>query len=421
MEVKLVNIYKESVSRYQTDTFREIINDGKLLFTYNGEVNSLLDYTAYVVNASPMGSACLDVLKTYIAGEGIVKNEFEKTKVNQQGETFAKLHKNLANDMAFANRFCVLITWEWDFEAKELKPKSFEHLPIEWVRFSIPDKKNEVRTIKYNPYYNKPEELKEQSEYFIYENIKLSKKRAYQCLAKSENLKEVYFFCEGNEVNRVYTYPKYFLAGESLFLTDTSAWHYHQKNIQNNFFLGGIMQVQGRPDHEITDEYGKVRKTSELLEEKLKNIFAGDGNAGSILVLWKTNEDESDVKYEPIQSNDNDDKMLGIMELCRSYIPTIMGVSPLLAGVEIAGKLGDSKEKEGAVKFQNDKTKGFREAIENFYFEFMPIFFENSAQNDFKIQKIQEQTEIPDFIWQSLTFEQKQEYIKKNYPNLIQI
>ena len=97
-----------------------------------------------------------------------------------------------------------------------------------------------------------------------------------------------------------------------------------------------------------------------------------------------------------------------------------MQVSPLLAGIEIAGKLGDSQEKEGAIKFQNEKTHYLREQVTNFLNVMMSNFvdFDLSVatnEDEVKIIPITEYLVIPDLYWQEIPLKEKQRIISEKF------
>ena len=92
-----------------------------------------------------------------------------------------------------------------------------------------------------------------------------------------------------------------------------------------------------------------------------------------------------------------------------------MNVSPLLAGIEITGKLGDSKEKEGAIKFQNENTFELREALNNAYNELLPSFVGYKKKEEISILERSEYINLPDNIWNALSLEQRTEYINNKF------
>jgi hypothetical protein len=113
----------------------------------------------------------------------------------------------------------------------------------------------------------------------------------------------------------------------------------------------------------------------------------------------------------------------------KSNIATVMQTSPLLAGIEIAGKLGDSQEKEASIKFQNEKTEYLREQVENF----LNTLFQNFKDFDYEVATngegvriipINEYLVIPDLYWQEIPLEEKQRIISEkfgiNFPEIIE-
>jgi hypothetical protein len=109
-----------------------------------------------------------------------------------------------------------------------------------------------------------------------------------------------------------------------------------------------------------------------------------------------------------------------LMQALKSNIVSCMQVSPLLAGIEIAGKLGDSQEKEGAIKFQNEKTHYLREQVSNFLNVMMSNFadFDLSAatnEDEVKIIPITEYLVMPEIYWNILPIEEKQRIVSEKF------
>ena len=129
------------------------------------------------------------------------------------------------------------------------------------------------------------------------------------------------------------------------------------------------------------------------------------------MAFWSQTS-EKNINLIPFQPNNADQLFKDIIPEVRAAIPTVMQVSPLLAGVEISGKLGDSKEKEGAIKFQNEKTEWARKELDVFLSK-IQSFLMNPEK--LEILPVQEQIELPDFVWNTLTIDEKRAYIKKKY------
>ena len=80
--ISIVNVFKEGVTLKEKDFFKNIIKDEKQENTFTGKNNSYLDYVALVVNSSPIGSACLKVIKDFVAGQGIKTSNFLTKKIS---------------------------------------------------------------------------------------------------------------------------------------------------------------------------------------------------------------------------------------------------------------------------------------------------------------------------------------------------
>lgn len=423
MKVKNYTI-KRGVTSVEKDYFRDVIVDGfnDVKKAVTGLKNNFLDYLAKTVNQSPTGSACLKVKKDFVKGVGFNDNKLKTLRVDNEG-TFWTLHSKLANDNAIFHRFGILVKRE--LRNGKIVNTSLSHLPAEWLRYKVPTDTGIVSKIIFNPYYNTSEEfshLAQDKEWYLYSfDEKVTKQRILENTAKiingetDEDFYEVYFYSESNELNRTYSRPSYFIAGENVFLTEFKVWNFHNSNLDNNFFSGGILSLEGDPDSPILNNEGEQISTQgEELEKSLSVKLSGSDNAGSIITLWKSNG-SSDISFNKLDADDNGDKLISIMENTRIVIPTIMNVSPLLAGIEITGKLGDSKEKEGAIKFQNENTFELREALNNAYNELLPSFVGYKKKEEISILERSEYINLPDNIWGALTFEQKTEYINNKF------
>lgn len=426
-KVRLRNYWAEGTELKDIDYFREIVADslkdksGKIV----GKKNAYPDYIAMITNRSPMASACLGVLKEFCYGNGFSDN-IGGTQANED-ETLAEILSKVANDIAYLHRFAIAI--EKDFINGFFIKTKIYHLPIEWVRLGIPNQEGYVNQVHYNPYYNSTDEFsgraRHQAKCFYTYTDNVSKSSNQLGLHRknanaNEPYTEVLFWSESNEIDRVYSRPSYFESGEDLFRSDAGIWEFYEAEIRNNFFLGGILAMTGNPDEPIPSKEGDIQITrGEALDRTLGASFGGSEKAGSIMTVWSENP-ESAPNFIPYTSNTNDSKFVNVRDSARTTIPSVMQVSPLLAGIEISGKLGDSKEKEGAIRFQNEKTrwariqltKSFKQILQN---------FPNITNEQLQILEVMPKEEYlspPDYIWQSLPENAKLEYIKDKFPDL---
>lgn len=428
-EMKIVNVSerKEGVTRDYYYYTEEIISDpidvtAEKVGGYGiTALNNLFpDYIKTIVNLSPMGSACLRVKKQFIFGRGVSEKSLANSRINEKGETLNELVEKIGNDLAYIHRFACLIIKK--MVNGKLVISGIEHLPVEWIRLGIPDDLGYIDHVRYNPFFNTFQEIGnyQSRTYFFFTNNEDESTRNYlKHLSICENIQEnyqfgeVYYYSESNEFNRTYSRPEYFSSGENLLLCDAAIWQAHERNAANNFFMGGILELTGDKDEIIRNpENDKIIGTREFVtQQQLSETFGGTKNAGAIMTFWSQTAGDN-VKFTPFQPNNSDQLFKDIIPQVRDAIPTLMQVSPLLAGIATAGKLGDSKEKEGAIKFQNEKTEWGRIVIARFLNK-LSSFFQNSEL--IEILPIQEQIEMPDFVWQTLTISEKRRYIQKNY------
>jgi hypothetical protein len=158
----------------------------------------------------------------------------------------------------------------------------------------------------------------------------------------------------------------------------------------------------------------------EQFEQNLQYAFGGHNSAGSIMTNW-TQSTEEPIKLTTFNANSNDKMFDSLIQALKSNIVTVMQVSPLLAGIEIAGKLGDSNEKEGAIKFQNEKTHYLREQVSNFLNVMMSNFADfdletaTNGDNEVKIIPISEYIVIPDNYWEIMPIKEKQRIVSEKF------
>ena len=388
-------------------------------------INNLFpQYVGSVVNSSITGAACLQVKKDFIFGNGL-NIDAKKIRVNKE-DTLSELTRKVCNDIAYLHRFSVRFIFKQNPKG-ELKIFKAVHIPIEWVRIGIPDNEGYVNYVVVNPYYNTPDEFSldadQRKVYNIYTDDETIRKKRYLKHRKDKKVgdySEVYLFCETNELDRIYSKPAYFKAGENAFLAEAGIFSFHERNIANNFFLGGILSVKGDPNQQIQVSEKVTTTLGEQFEQNLQYAFGGHNSAGSIMTNW-TQSNEEPIKLTSFNANSNDKMFDSLITALKSNIVTTMQVSPLLAGIEIAGKLGDSNEKEGAVKFQNEKTQYLREQVSNFLNVMMSNFADfdletaTNGDNEVKIIPISEYLVIPDNYWEIMPIEEKQRIVSEKF------
>jgi len=292
---KLVkDIVLQGVTRNELNFLQSCISDGEV--TENGvtiRTNDFPQYIASLVEGSPVARACYRVRQNYIKGDGFTM-PIAKLQTGCFGELFHSTFENVSNDFELLDRFAVLVKYEWIMGSYQIA--SFSHLPAEYCRYSMPDENGEVNSLVYNPYFNTTEETlrKQYVIYPLFAPSKVEESKEFFEIANAHNhnadFGQVIFYNLTTPINRTYSRPD-ITSAENAMLADSLLWKFHTANLKNNGFLGGIMNVYGDPDKPVNaDEHEFSRVTvGEEFERKVRDLFSGAGNAGTLLVNWLMN------------------------------------------------------------------------------------------------------------------------------------
>ena len=400
----VVAIKKEGVTRQRISYVNGIIRDD-FFDEKGGAYNDFPQLFASVLSGSPTASSCITVLKDFIEGDSI-GNELGGLVVNSDDETLDELNRQVSNDLAYLSRFAVLVNYKVEINSAvtkivgklkgNIKPATqkrylsqldgllknqglqvtginLRHLPAEYVRYGEPDFQGEVRHVVYNPYIGTSEEtLKTQErkyplfdpdnvldDFYLYQEMNADSKTNYE-------FGQVLFYNKTSELDRIYSKPS-FVSAKDAMLAEAEIFLYHLRNIQNNFLLGGVINAYGNPNQPIIERNGEEsswKTVGSELTQQLQDVFAGAKNAGAFIVMWNRLAEEK-MDIQPFSGNANDSKFSSVTTQIRDTIITAMQVPPILAGVQVAGKLGDSQEKEGAIMYMNNRVKGLINAKDN--------------------------------------------------------
>ena len=418
------DITLQGVTRTQIDFLQECIADGEV---WEGDflrrTNDFPQYLCRLVEDSPVARACYRVLQNYVRGSGLTQPEVLKTPVGNDSEPFEIVLENVANDYVLLFRYAILVRFDFN-GLNGYKVKSFSHLPAEYCRYSIPTIEGEVNSVVYNPYFN-TSEAQLRTQYMIYPLFNLETvEEDMKCFAQMnkhrndcEKLEfaQVIFFNQTTPLNRTYSRPD-ISSAENAMIADALIWKFHVANLRNNGFLGGILNVYGDPDkpaYEVIEGRGTV-SVGEEFERKIRNMFSGAGNAGAIMTNWLLNPTDMPTKFDSFQSNDNDTKFSELPALLKEAIATAFNVPSILANIQQSGKLGNTQEVELAIKQMNANIAGKQRVLEA-QFTYLLRAVLGTFEVECNIIPTSPVLEVPQFIFDSLTPEQKSEYIEKNY------
>ena len=399
---------QRAVTTSQQDRFLQVIKDGN--------VNDWPDFLINTVWASPAATSCMVRRKAFVTGKGFQESKFGKLMANDD-HTIDELHKLVASDRAFFGRFALRIV-----PSRSGKVVSVHHIPAEAVRYALPDDDGNIDYATVNYFYNTADEmLNKQRHYPLLrtkkkkQNYKEDIKRFEGQYPEEEYRGHVYFFNRTNEQNRIYSRPAYTSAIEWMQV-DAKIGTFHNRNTDNNFFLGAMLSVVGDPDAGIYNEKGEQYTTKgQAFNDNLSATFSGVENGGGIFVDWVSNPDEA-TKVQEWPGTSNHELFKSMEESNWNIISIAMGTPLALLGKETPGRLGGINDLGDKIAFANESTDNERTSLEEFYTWLATNTNGYRVPKDgIKIRKILSFTELQDAILNKLTPKQLEKYLAEMY------
>ena len=365
------------------------LKDRSLDVTRDGKNDDFPQYMIRILSESPHASACMERLEQFVEGRSL---SVEDEPVNNNGGTWGQdIHPRVVSDWVRIKRAAIRI-----IPSLDNRSYTYEYIPADLLRYHTPDEDegDEINTIVYNAYTGTDERRKHTNEYLplftSYEDIPEQREKLES--EGHEYVGHVLFYQHTNTINRVYSRPAW-LAGENWIKADARIGEYHDRNAANNFFLGGLIYLQGDPNEELVDKDGDVTGTrGEEFEEEMTASFAGTDNAGVFMTVWDTSPDGSrKPDIIPWPGSSNTDLFRNTLEDCRSMIGISMGVPEILLPRTQAGRLGQTNERREAMIMLNEITKRDRDQLSRMYSKLLP-------GQDIFIEPLQATMDIPESI-----------------------
>ena len=152
-----------------------------------------------------------------------------------------------------------------------------------------------------------------------------------------------------------YTHPSYISTIDWIEL-DREIANFHLSSVHNGFTPSMIISFNGGVP---TEEERKAVK------KNLEKQYQGTDNASNVFVTFSDGGD-SKPEFIPISLNASDDRFIQLESQIQQNIIVGHGASPIVAGVAVSGKLGNSAEIEEAEEvFFNAVIEPKQKAIEN--------------------------------------------------------
>lgn len=308
-----------------------------------------------IISNSGTASACVKLFAKFIKGDGFIDADFWKAKVNQY-LTLDKLFYKLAADFAELHGFAILISYNVAGEAI-----AWDYIPFEYCRQGQKDSQDYNGKIlvynnwdKQNGSYNK----KKFDLIDIYNPIPEVVQAQIDEAGNITKYKgQIYWYSVEGDV-----YPK---APCDAVLedirTDAEIKNFRLKNIETNFMASHMVEYPYKFDSD-SEERDEAEKWSNM---------QGGKNTGKILLVQNPslNEGGQAIKVTKFDNQDNDRMFLVTNQTTKDSIIQCYGQPPILLGVTVAGKLGNSDETRDAFEFYNNYTANDRRIFEEVFRE----------------------------------------------------
>lgn len=326
-----------------TGTKRPPVDVSKIINAYGIRAydldNAYPQRTIYTIKRSGTGTGCVNLLAKHIAGAGFKDAVFGDMKVNRYGLTWNGLLKKISWDYAALKSFAFAVVYNGFAEAVE-----FLYIPIEHVRLEEEDDWGYVqKLVVYDDW-----DLKKRK--------KIDGKKVYK-LDRFDPRPEVIIkqvenaggFANWNGQIFYYSdsfpdYPESRI--EPVFRdveTDGLIQVFRNRTVTKGFMPNGMLKHPGK--------FENTQKRDEFVDHIQE--FQGAENSNSILLV-EYDTPEMKPEWDPMTYPDVD-KVFDLTETrTRDSIIMAFNQPPILLGVQIAGKLGGTNERNEA-KIQYDE------------------------------------------------------------------
>lgn len=347
----------------------------------------------------------------FVKADGFTTPEASNYAVNPYYTADTLLSK-IVPDLTYTGGFALRVLYSLDAKKTEIY-----HVPIKTVRkledgrfivnpkMGLPGFKEDENEIleAYNP---DPVFIKEKfkEEYDRVEGDVTKMKQAGQLLLVHSELPD----------NDIYPKPDFWTTtGVKDIKSDVEISITDNDNLNNNFTPPVIIFVPGQFNDKQKDEHGKTQV--DYLEEKIETLTDKENRSQAVLLTGQTKE------QAPILTAWNNEKQLLALDTKRENIANAIcrhfAVPPILIGLYKAGALSQSKEIINSIALFHLEVLDYQGLIQR---AFERLFKVDTNQEDISnfwvISTLSVLNELPDFVLDSLTSDEKRKIA--GYPEL---
>ncbi len=365
---------------------------------------------------SPAGSSAIDLWHEFVEGDGFIDQSLNDIKVNTK-QTLKQLNSSISSDLSSMWGVAILVSYNLKGEKT-----GFRHMPFESCRLGALNDEGFTDRIYYNPYYGTGDFDKRDTKWYYTYNpsnvlaeIATHKELLDEGKVDFPYMGQVFWFSIERPLARIYPQPFYYSA-INWFQVDAKIQEFHNRNIDNNFFLGALINKYGDPDAPSGELDSNGDFTSTVGEDYSDQMadFSGSKNGGSILTNWFTQVDEK-ADISPFPNNTNDTLFNTIQTIVSDQIAIGTKCPRILLNIQTSGKLGDTQEILNAVRVMQGRTSRMRDELSSIYKNLLNGFSLVTPETDFEIKNTNPFDILPDWAVEVLTPEEKRKHVTEKF------
>jgi len=316
---KLTIIPKYGEYYYPTS---KVFEDDKGKVVYYGEGNEFPQYVIELFNKSSINGTAIIAKRDGIIGDGLTtEDESILEYANKEGESWNDIFKKVALDRALFGGFALEVIWSND----RTKIAEVYHVDFSYLRAH---KMNERGII---PGYYISSEFQNRGRLRVNPDDLTYVPRFNKLDRTSPS--QIIYVGDYRPGMRYYPLPDYH-AGLNIIALDAEIDNFHKNNIKNGL----------APSLSITTFTNADNEERGIIEQQLRDAYAGSDNAGSLIYMDVANKEEAPV-ITPIPQNGADGYYTTVNDMVVQKILTAHRItSPMILGIKTEGQLGGRTE-----------------------------------------------------------------------------
>lgn len=307
-----------------------------------------------LVKSSGTASNCVKTYAKFIRGGGFKDKAFYNARINRKGGTPDKLLREISKDMSLWQGFAWLI--KYDLMQNPIEVYS---IPFEFCRLGDPDTEYAGMIAVYDDWDRQKSKniYKDKIDWIeVYNPDKNIIREQMDAAGGPQYYKgQILWYSADKEYYPLAIYDPVLEDIE----TNAGIKTFRLRNTKT-CFLGSKMI-------ELPYEFQEEEEREEFIGELKK--FQGVDSGNRMFLAENPSADTAPIKITDLESKDNDKMFETTNQTSKDSIVEAFSMPPILAGIQVAGKLGNRQELQDAREYYDDITSDERLVIEEKFFD----------------------------------------------------